>query len=104
MNAEHERGLKIAVTIQVDADITWAELRQIASEHLERDWPEGHGISSSDVSHHLSHLGRMKPEYLRAEARRIAERNELVARVAASTGRTPEEALAGLRALFAPAT
>ena len=39
---------------------------------------------------------------LREEAQRVRDRNELVKRVAASTGRSKEETLEALQKLFAP--
>jgi hypothetical protein len=104
------RGYEAAIVIAAEFDIQLHELRWFASQHLQDDdWPEGEGIGSSDISIHLAELALGQPELLREQAALICEqaalicdRDELVARVAASTGRTEAETLERLRQLMSP--
>lgn len=104
---EHERGYAAAEAIAAEYGISINELRRMTADYL-ADRYEGLGITdadigSSDVSVVLSELARHEPELLRGEAARIKERNELVADIAARTGKTQEETLANLQRLLAPA-
>ena len=92
-----------AEAIAAEYDIPLHELRWAAAQHLQDDgWPEGEDIGSSDVSIHLAELASGRPELLREQAALIRDRNELVARVAASTGHTEAETLERLRQLMGP--
>lgn len=90
------------------AGVDFYEVRRFASDHLSQQMRDhygpdhGHGISSSDTNHHLVSLVEYDTEVLAEEIQRLADRNALVARIAESSGRTPEQTLAGLQALFAP--
>lgn len=100
--ATFDTGITAVEAIAEEFGIVVTELRWFASHLLAEDWPSGHGISSSDVSHHLSSLGNYNPEILRVEAERLRDRDALVERIAASTGQTREETLANLQKMFAP--
>lgn len=91
------------------AGVDFYEVRRFAGQHLSdymRDHygrDHGMGISSSDTNHHLVSMVEYDTEVLTEEIQRLADRNALVARIAASSGRSAEETLSGLQALFAPA-
>ena len=95
-------GIAAAGVIAGEYGIDLGELRPFAANHLLQTHPDLEEIGTSDVSIHLSHLGNHQPELLRAVARDIRDRNVVVARVSAATGRTADETLQNLRRLFAP--
>lgn len=100
-----EAGIAVVDALVTEFDLHERdyELRWFASNHLqEQGWPKNQGISSSDVSHHLAHLANHQPDLLRAEAERLRDRNELVTRVAANTGKSFEETLRALQRLLTP--
>lgn len=105
MNA-HQRGISTATAIAAEHGIPLAELRAFAAASLADAYREqgitDQDIGSSDVSITLAMLANEEPELLRVEAQRIKERNELVASIAARTGKTQEETLANLQRLLAP--
>lgn len=102
MSDRFQRGYAAAEAIATQFGVPLHELRRFASHHLEEDWPEGQGISTSDVSHHLVELALGQPELLYEEAKLIRDRDDLVAKVAKHTGRSEAETLERLRRLFAP--
>lgn len=99
----HEEGIAKAQEIAERHGIAFNELRWFAADHLSQDWPEEEGMGSSDVSCHLGSLGNYDAHLLEEHAARIAARDDLVRRVAESSGKTEEESLQALRLLFAPA-
>ena len=102
----HEDGNAVIDQIAAEYGIDRGRLRPLAAASLQQEYEqmgETEGdIGSSDVSIRLSVMALTEPETLRAEAERLRDQDALVARVAASTGRTPEDTLRALREMFAP--
>lgn len=93
-------GINTATAIATEHGLELAALRAFAGAHLQQTHPDLEEIGSSDVSIHLSALANHHPDLLGAIARQIRERDDLVAKVTAATGRTAEETLENLRRIF----
>lgn len=100
------RGLAVAEMIAVEHSVDVSELRAFAAQRLAQEYREwgvtDADIGSSDVSIRLAGLALRDTEVLRQEAARLRERDELVAGIAATTGKTEAETLAALRRLLDP--
>lgn len=97
----HADGIAAAERIAAEHGLTLTDLRPYAADRLSEGWPAEEGMGSSDISIELASLGNHEPEALRTEAARLAERNALVTRISASTGRTFDDTLRGLQDLLA---
>lgn len=93
-----EEGMAVVRAIADEYGIDVTKLRGYASGRLQENWPEGHGISSSDVSHRLASLGNNEPDELRAQARMW----RVIKESAEQSGRTEHETLERFRQLLAP--
>lgn len=100
----HETGISAAEAIAAEVGVTWADMRRIASQHMSETMPDLDEIGSSDVSIHLSSLGNHDTEWLRTEAERVRWANDKITEMAAASGQTEDEVVAGLRRMFAPRT
>lgn len=104
--SRHEQGNAALDSIAAEFGIESHRLRPLAAARLQQFYDEAGitdaDIGSSDVSIELSSMCLTEPEAVRAEAQRLRDQDALVATVAERTGRSPEDALAALREMFAP--
>jgi hypothetical protein len=104
MPKSFQDGIAAATAIAAEFELAMDALRPFASAHLLETHPGLDEIGSSDVSIHLAALGNHQPDLLRTVAQAIRERDDLVAKVSASTGRSAEETLRNLHRLFSDIT
>jgi len=59
--------------LREDNPVMWLAFRVLCSDDLARDWPEGEGLGSSDVSCHMIEVARYTDIERAVEAGRIPE-------------------------------
>lgn len=103
MTTTHGDGIAVARQIAEDVGLDWSDMRRIASTHMQDTMPDLEEIGSSDVSCHLSSLGNHDAQWLRKTAEEVKWGQDRVGEIMARTGKTEQQVLDNLRALFAPA-